>query len=204
MDLNYNTAFIFPIPIHVIDINDFDEYKDILIKEIYQERDEDPVGRKISNYGGWQSNQVDIHESKSDTLKKVILDSLPQLESLSNSVSMIVAGWKNINGPGDFNCFHNHPRSDLSGVLWIKAPKDSGNIEFESPQLFNRYQELDSYTDEFKLNSNCYMTYFFPPKEGRLLIWPSDLEHEVKENKSDEDRISYSFNIKLIHETKIC
>ena len=24
MNLNYNTAFIFPIPIHVIDINDFD------------------------------------------------------------------------------------------------------------------------------------------------------------------------------------
>ena len=200
MNLNYNTAFIFPIPIHVIDINDFDEYKDILVKEIYQERDEDPIGRKISNYGGWQSNQVDIHESKSETLKKVILDSLPQLESLSNSVSMIVAGWKNINGPGDFNCFHNHPRSDLSGVLWIKAPKDSGNLVFSSPQLFNRYQELDSYTNEFKYNSNLYMSYYFTPKEGRILIFPSDLEHEVKENKSDEDRISYSFNIKLIHE----
>ena len=84
--------------------------------------------------------------------------------------------------------------------MWIKSPKDSGNIVFESPQLFNRYQELNSYTDEFKLNSNCYMTYYFPPKEGRLLIWPSDLEHEVKENKSDEDRISYSFNITLVHE----
>ena len=200
MDLNYSTVSIFPIPIHVIDINDFDDYKDQLVKEIYQERDEDPIGRKISNYGGWQSNQVDIYESKSETLKKVIVDSLPQLKSLSNSVSMIVAGWKNINGPGNFNFRHNHPRSNLSGVLWIKAPKDSGNIEFESPQLFNRYQELDSYTDEFKLNSNCYMTYFFPPKEGRLLIWPSDLEHEVKENKSDEDRISYSFNISLLNE----
>ena len=200
MDLNYNTAYIFPIPIHVIDISDFDDYKYQLVKEIYQERDEDPIGRKISNYGGWQSNQVDIHESKSETLKKVILDSLPQLESLSNSVSMIVAGWKNINGPGDFNCFHNHPRSDLSGVLWIKAPKDSGNLVFSSPQLFNRYQELDSYTNEFKYNSNLYMSYYFTPKEGRILIFPSDLEHEVKENKSDEDRISYSFNIKLIHE----
>ena len=44
------------------------------------------------------------------------------------------------------------------------------------------------------------MTYNFYPKEGRILIFPSDLEHEVKENKSNEDRISYSFNIKLIHE----
>ena len=200
MDLNYKVTNLFPSSIHSLGIDNFDDYKDQLIKETYQERDEDPVGRRVSNRGGWQSNQVDIHESKSETLKKLILDSLPQLQSLSNSVSMIVAGWKNINEPGNFNFRHNHPRSNLSGVLWIKAPKDSGNIEFESPQLFNRYQELDSYTDEFKLNSNCYMTYFFPPKEGRLLIWPSDLEHEVKENKSDEDRISYSFNISLLNE----
>ena len=28
-------------------------------------------------------------------------------------------------------------------------------------------------------------------------MFPSSLEHEVKENKSNEDRISYSFNIKF-------
>ena len=200
MDLSYKVENLFPSPVHQILINDFDDYKDQLIKETYQERDEDPVGRRVSNRGGWQSNQVDIHECKSDTLKEVIISSLTKLEPISQNVSVIVGGWKNINGPGDFNCVHNHPRSHLSGVLWIKAPKDSGNIVFTSPHLFNRYQELDSYTDEFKLNSNCYMTYYFPPKEVRLLIFPSDLEHEVKENKSDEDRISYSFNITLVHE----
>ena len=41
---------------------------------------------------------------------------------------------------------HFHPRS--SGVLWIKTPKNCGNIVFESPEIFNRYQELDSYSDE--------------------------------------------------------
>ena len=44
------------------------------------------------------------------------------------------------------------------------------------------------------------MTYYFTPIEGRILLFPSSLEHEVEENKSDEDRISYSFNIKLINE----
>ena len=96
MDLNYKTINLFPSSIHSLEIKNFNDYKDQLVKETYQEKDEDPTGRKISNYGGWQSNQVDIHESKSETLKKLILDSLPQLQSLSNSVSMIVAGWKNI------------------------------------------------------------------------------------------------------------
>ena len=39
------------------------------------------------------------------------------------------------------------------------------------------------------------MTYYFRPMEGRLLIFPSSLEHEVKENKSNEDRISVPFNL---------
>ena len=199
MDLNYNTAYIFPIPIHVIDINDFDNYKDQLVKEIYQERDEDPIGRKISNRGGWQSNQITIQKDRSELLKEIITNSVSKLPILEG-VYAAVEGWKNINEPGNFNVKHNHPRSNFSGVLWIKTPKNSGNLVFTSPNLFNRYEELDSYTKEFKYNSNSYMTYYFRPMEGRLLIFPSSLEHEVKENKSNEDRISYSFNIKLIHE----
>ena len=200
MDLNYKVVNIFPSSIHSLGINNFDEYKDRLIKETYQERDEDPIGRKISNYGGWQSNQINIQECKSETLKKVIIDSLSEVRSIFKNVSMIIEGWKNINAPGNFNVKHNHPRSNLSGVLWIRAPKNSGNIVFTSPQFFDRFNELDSYTEEFKYNSNCYMTYYFPPTEGRILLFPSSLEHEVEENKSNEDRISYSFNIKLIDE----
>ena len=60
--------------------------------------------------------------------------------------------------------------------------------------------QLLVYTDEFALKTNSYMTYFFYPKEGKILIFPSSLSHQVEENKSDEDRISYSFNIKLINE----
>ena len=200
MDLNYKLVNLFPSSIHSIGIDNFNDYKDQLIKETYQERDENPIGRKISNYGGWQSDQINIKKCKSETLKKIIIDSLSGFLPMSENVSMIIEGWKNINAPDDFNVKHNHPRSNLSGVLWIKAPKNSGNIVFTSPQFFDRYNELDSYTKEFKYNSNCYMSYYFPPTEGRILIFPSSLEHEVEKNKSSEDRISYSFNIKLIHE----
>ena len=123
MDLNYKVVNIFPSSIHSLGINNFDEYKDRLIKETYQERDEDPIGRKISNYGGWQSNQINIQECKSETLKKVIIDSLSEVRSIFKNVSIIIEGWKNINAPGNFNVKHDHPRSNLSGVLWIKTPK---------------------------------------------------------------------------------
>ena len=199
MDLNYKVTNLFPSSIHRLEIDNFDDYKEQLIKETYKERDEDPVGRSVSNIGGWQSNQTHIIDCKSETLKNIIMSSVSKLP-MSGNLSCTIEGWKNINEPGNFNLPHSHPRSHLSGVLWIKIPKNSGNIVFESPEIFNRYQELDSYSDESKFDSNNYMTYYFTPKEGNVLIFSSNLQHEVNENKSNEDRISYSFNVTLTNE----
>ena len=200
MDLNYKVTPIFPTCIHSLEIDNFDTYRDQLIKESYQDTDKDPMGRKLSNRGGWQSDQVSIQKCKSEILKKIIIDSLSGFQPMSKRVSMFVEGWTNINRPGDYNIKHVHPEADFSGVLWIKVQENCGNILFETPNFFEKYQELHSYTDEFALKTNSYMTYFFYPKEGKILIFPSSLSHQVEENKSDEDRISYSFNIKLINE----
>ena len=199
MDLNYKVRNIFPSSIHSLGIDNFDDYRGKLIEEIYQERDEDPIGRKISNRGGWQSNQITIQKDRSELLKEIITNSVSKLP-ISEGVYAAVEGWKNINEPGNFNIKHVHPEADFSGVLWIKVQENCGNILFETPNFFEKYQELHSYTDEFALKTNSYMTYFFYPKEGKILIFPSSLSHQVEENKSDEDRISYSFNIKLINE----
>ena len=197
VDFEYRTQLLFPSCVHHIKIKNIDEYKDILIKEIYQEREKDPIGVEKSNKGGWQSSMDPITESKSKTLKKIIIDSLKYLKPLKLDVCIFVEGWKNINEPKSFNVKHHHPRADLSGVLWIKTPDKSGNIVFHSRDEFNRYQILDCYTDEFKYQTSFYNTYHFSPTEGQMLIFPSDLEHEVKTNESEEDRISYSFNVDL-------
>ena len=39
------------------------------------------------------------------------------------------------------------------------------------------------------------MTYYFHPKEGRLLIFPSSLEHSVEKKKGSNLRISLAFNV---------
>jgi len=202
VDLNYKIVNLFPNSIHNLEITDFDECKDELVKEIYQERERDPKGRTVSNQGGWQSNSHELHECKSEMLQKVIKNLLSEFKKnlLQEDIGITCEGWMNINGPGNFNVKHNHPRCHLSGVFWIKVPKNSGSIMFHSPEIFNRFQELDSYEEDFCYNSNCYMTHNFAPHEGRILIFPASLEHHVEKNNSNEDRISYSFNILLKHE----
>ena len=48
------------------------------------------------------------------------------------------------------------------------------------------------HTEKFNnLNSH---TFYLPCTDGELIIFPSDLNHHVPTNTSDEERISMSFN----------
>ena len=197
MDLNYSTRNIFPVPIHIFDVNGFDGVKNELIDYAYNLKKEDE-GVSISNYGGWQSSGFEI-VNEDDVLHSFLINCLSDFPSLKKSIDMFVYGWINVNKPGDYNIKHTHPTSDLSGVLWVKAPEECGRIQFQSPVEFQTYTEVQSYTEEFKNSNNYFHTYYFSPIEGRMLVFPSHLQHEVLENKSNEDRISVSFNIDLIN-----
>ena len=93
MDLNYKVTNLFPSSIHRLEIDNFDDYKEQLIKETYKERDEDPVGRSVSNIGGWQANQTHIIDCKSETLKNIIMSSVSKLP-MSGNLSCTIEGWK--------------------------------------------------------------------------------------------------------------
>ena len=196
MDLNYKTVNIFPVPIHIFDVNGFNEIQNELIDYSYDLKKKDPEGSLLSNRGGWQSKGFDVND-ENDKLHQFIVNCLSQFPYIKISVKFILYGWININKPGDYNALHSHPTNDLSGVIWLNAPKDSGRIVFVSPFMFKAYEEMSSYTDDFKKSFNIDESYYFNPIAGRILVFPSHLQHEVLENKSNEDRISVSFNIRL-------
>ena len=202
MDLNYNTINLFPVLVHQFDVNGFDEVQNELIDYSYSKRKDDPKGVCISNRGGWQSQDFDV-TNKDDVLQSFLANCLSVFPPIKKSTDLYVNGWININEPNGQNVKHNHPGAMLAGVLWIKCPKNCGDILFDNPTGFNSYNEINSYTTDFKDKFNFHHSYFFPPTEGRMLIFPAYLEHLVKENKSNEDRISVSFNIRLANESRI-
>ena len=196
MDLNYRTNLLFPVPIHQFDVNGFDEIKNDLIDYAYDLKNKEPEGVLISNQGGWQSSDFSVN-NEDDILHYFIINCLAGFPVIDESFNIKVDAWININKPGDYNIKHNHPGVDLAGVLWIKCPEDCGVIVFDSPTGFQSHNEINSYNDNFKNQNNLFHSYQFDPTEGKILIFPAHLNHHVKENKSKEDRISVSFNIRL-------
>ena len=196
MDLNYELVNLFPSSVHIFNINGFDEVRNKLIDYAYEYKKNDPDGNIISNRGGWQSKDFPV-QKEDDILHSFIINCLASFPYIKKSYNIFADAWININPTGSYNNKHNHPSSDLAGVLWIKCPKDCGEIVFDNPSGFQTFKTINAYEDKFKNDNKIHHTYFFPPVEGRVLIFPSHLDHNVKENKSKEDRISVSFNIRL-------
>ena len=201
MSVKYTLTNLFPSPVHIFDTDGFDEFKNNLIDYVYKLKKEDSKGFTISSRHGWQSKGF-VLSDMNDLLHATILRGLGQFQSIKNTTEMRTSAWVNINSPGAYNILHSHPKADLSGVMWIKAPKDCGVISFLNPNEHSTYTEIDSYTQEFKEQFFVHHAYWLPPLEGRMIIFPSHLQHEVKENKSNEDRISVSFNITLTSSTQ--
>ena len=195
MDLNYRVNHLFPVSIHEFSVDGFDEIKSELIDYAYDLKYQDPNGNKISNVGGWQSKGFNVKNE--DILQDFLARSITKIQNIRCGVEINIYAWVNINQTTNYNMKHNHPWSDLSGVLWIKTSDNCGKLNFESPYSFTGNKEICAYTGEYKVKTNSFMTYFYEPYEGGMLVFPSHLTHWVEPNESKEDRISVSFNITL-------
>lgn len=197
MKKNYQARLAFPSVFHEYNFNKKDFKKNKLIDFCYAEKEQNPIGLKRSNRGGWHSRVININEDNpiSSHLKNGLGKSV--FTTLSQKLSVHVEYWIMINSPNTYNCSHTHPNSHLSGVFWIQASEKSGDLKFINPSNFQAYVELHSYVEAFKLDTNAYEAYKYNPTEGKMVTFSSHVIHEVENNKSNEDRIAVSYNITL-------
>lgn len=99
--------------------------------------------------------------------------------------------WINILGEGGHHPGHIHPGSVLSGTLYIAVPEGAGDIRFEDPRLA-RMMAAPPLLDTVEEDQKRFV--YVAPKPGELLMWESWLRHEVMPGRSEEPRISISFN----------
>jgi len=100
--------------------------------------------------------------------------------------------WANINPPGAFNRPHIHPNSLWSGVYYVKTQENCGHLKIEDPKTIS-LMTVPRRTDK-PLPKHLWNEVHFEPVQGRCIMFPSWLNHTVDINKSNDIRISVSFN----------
>lgn len=154
-------------------------------------------GRVKTNVGGWQSNDLlGSHKILNDLFISIV-DNANQFSKYLNFKNKLSLDniWININSYKDFNKVHCHPDSLISGVYYVKTPKNCGNINFvnnNNDLLYNCWS-VKKFNDYNSYNSP---EWFMPSLEKHLYLFPSWLNHYVEPNMNEkENRISISFNL---------
>jgi uncharacterized protein (TIGR02466 family) len=185
---------LFTVPILVTKLNYSDiESVEAICKEEYNK---DPEGSMKSNYGGWQSNNLqncELEVTLFPEIQNICQQFAKDVLKIGKPVKMLNA-WININDKNSSNVTHTHPHSILSGVYYVKTPENSGNIKFFHPaiDMFERDWSDIQKLEPLEINSPAW---WFTPEEGHMYLFPSWLKHNVLPNKSDDERISISFNV---------
>jgi uncharacterized protein (TIGR02466 family) len=157
------------------------------------ERQKFDKGRVISNFGGYQSNDIKSGDNENlDMLVKHIDDAVNEIAvSVGLKPVTLYNVWINVNPPGAYNHTHHHQDAIFSGVYYIDADETQGNINFMRNDGAEYHIPQSMITQMHHFNSSkC--TY--PAKTGALYVFPGWLQHSVDGNTSTKDRISISFN----------
>ena len=148
-------------------------------------------GVQVSNYIGWQSGPIRQGDSEEfDKLVRVITEQVNGCAVQADIPELAIQNiWVNVNTPGSYNHLHNHAGSILSGVYYVKATPEQGNIFFErgdNAEYFLPPMEKPNY---FTSTATTYKAM-----TSAIYIFPGWLKHSVQPNLTSEDRISVSFN----------
>jgi uncharacterized protein (TIGR02466 family) len=113
------------------------------------------------------------------------------MDGLSLSLDAI---WVNILGEGGHHSGHIHPGSVISGTYYVAVPEGAGRIKFEDPRLAMMMAAPQLKEDA---PEEARRFVYVAAREGHCLMWESWLRHEVMPSRSEEARISVSFNYGL-------
>jgi len=194
------TEYWFPTPIYYNMIHNVEEVQ----KELFQIMENISFHKSVAS--GWDKNTgsfSDGYNENENFLEKykplLFLNELQKnlalyFEDLKfcpikcNVDIIIKESWLTKLKKNEYHHQHLHPNSELSGVYYVKANCNHGNLSFTPPSLA---------LDASRVFAGRTNNVDYKPEVGKLILWPSLVEHHVVSNQTDEDRISLSFNIVL-------
>ena len=188
------TEYHFPTLVYIKDLPNAVQLNQYLEQKIIKWSQDDPKGHKRTNAGGWHSTTDMNKKEEYNPLTKELFVMQEEIYQKENLSFKPVCGnmWANINYPGCFNRPHIHPNSLFSGVYYVTAPKNSGNLMVYDPRP--GVQMAMPNRKEKKLPFELWREVHYEPVAGRCIMFPAWLWHEVKPNVGDQTRISVSFN----------
>lgn len=179
-----NIYGIFPTPIGKFTLGR--DFTDFETKFVAKQETNNNVGNVTSN------DRYVLNHKRMAKLREFVETSVNEyvkaVHAPKNDVTFrITQSWFNYTKAGQFHHKHAHPNSFISGVLYMKALRESDKIYFYN----DAYRPIELPADSWNLYNS--RSWWFEVGTGDLMLFPSSLTHSV-EPVQGEERISLAFN----------
>lgn len=205
LEVEVKKELYFPTQIYFCDLPGSEKLNANLLRSIYAMRDADPDGVVRSNVrqiGSWHSatdlNRRPEFGKLAELLTGMVQQIYRNLNYLKDSEAICDNMWANVNPRHGYNRLHTHPNVLWSGVYYVQTPSNSGRIYFRDPREQAQVTTPIFNEGEDRIRE-LWSEVYYEPVEGRAILFPAWLAHEVEPNLTEEtgdagNRVSISFN----------
>lgn len=141
----------------------------------------------------WET-KIKVHESVPqlwDEILEYIKEYSEETTIAVNFDGLSMHYWTQEYKEGDSHDMHAHGCVGISGIYWVRANEAAGPVRIYSP---NPYTELTSWNDMNNPFSRSVVDVY--PKKGKLILFPSYLQHRVMPSGKNAERTTIAFNVK--------
>tara|TARA_S200002703_G_C3678672_1_gene208447 strand:- start:37 stop:669 length:633 start_codon:yes stop_codon:yes gene_type:complete len=142
----------------------------------------------VNCFAGKDYKILKKYKNLNDEINKAVNSTIKEILMLDNTQYEIFSSWLTKTEPKAFSKFHNHTNCWLSGVYYPKGDPGFG-IKFN---YGNVSQFQTSATDYNIYNSTEWNVV---AEDNLLILFFSQLQHQITPNNSSKDRYSLAFNI---------
>lgn len=165
--------------------------RDLTAKEVNFLSSINKVVESTGNYTSYNKNILDSPEIKNLKvhLNKKLQQYIDEVYKPKEKItSYITQSWMNITDPGRWHHKHTHYNSFLSGVFYLSVDNNEDKIFFYKDD----YPQIYIESKEWTLNNS--RQWFLDVSPLDVIIFPSNLIHDVQTTTSNSPRISIAFN----------
>ena len=185
-ELNVESAF--PTPIYCVDGYDFDKDNEKKLLDESLLYCHQNVGGNFTSTNHYVLENDYMYDIKSYLLYHVKNYGYNVLKMPKTIEFYITQSWINVNHSETHHHPHKHANSLFSGTYYIKGKTPI--VFYKQREVFQNFE-----FDHDELNEFNSKEFHVDIKPGRLVLFPSTLQHQVPTNKEKDQRISLSFNV---------
>lgn len=113
----------------------------------------------------------------------------------NNADFYLCNSWIMKHNKGDSAPNHHHGNSIISGIMYLQCDEQSGELVFSKSSSHTNFIHPCFLLDYDEYNIFNSSDWTFSPKQGDIFLFPSFLEHKVKQSMSEDERYCVAFNL---------